>query len=121
MALKRIEKWFIESAALNGHNIEGVTFDWTPPRVEILNLRDDIPAMIKQIRSGLMSFSGAARSLGYPDAEALLREIKQDTVLMDELELVFDSDARKTSQSGQMQSQTQPAEEPTGEQDPEDE
>ena len=111
--MKRIEAWFIEAAVLNGHKIEGVTFDWTPPRSEILNLRDDIPALIKQIRSGLGSYSGVARSLGYPDAEALMREIKQDADLMDELELVFDSDPRKTSQSGQLQSQGQQSEDLT--------
>jgi lambda family phage portal protein len=121
MALKRIEAWFIEAALLAGHNISGVTFDWTPPRIEILNLRDDIPALIRQIRSGLGSFSGVARSLGYPDAEALLREIKQDAVLIDELELILDSDPRRTSQSGQMQSQTQTKKEPAGEEEPEEE
>ncbi|MDC0003797.1 phage portal protein [Porticoccaceae bacterium] len=121
MALKRIEKWFIEAAVLAGHNIEGVTFDWTPPRTEILNLRDDIPALIKQIRSGLGSFSGVARSLGYPDAEALLKEIKEDADLIDKLELILDSDPRRTSQSGQLQSQSAPTEkEPKGEEEPEE-
>ncbi len=107
--LKTIERWFIEAAELAGHDISGVTFDWVPPRTEILNLRDDIPALIKQCRGGFGSVSGILRSLGYSDPEAFLKECAEDMKLLDELGLILDSDPRKTTQSGQLQASGKPA------------
>ncbi|MGH1371141.1 MAG: phage portal protein [Cellvibrionaceae bacterium] len=101
---KVVERWFLEAADLAGFDLSGVTFDWVPPRTEILNLRDDIPALIKQCRGGFGSLSGVLRSLGYPDPEAFLREYSKDLKLLDELGITLDSDPRSTTQSGQLQS-----------------
>lgn len=99
----RISDWFVQAAVLAGYDIEGVTFRWNPPRSEILNLRDDIPALTKQIRAGLGSWSEIARSLGYADTRALLDEIADDFKAFDALGLVLDSDPRRTTTSGQLQ------------------
>lgn len=100
---KPIEHWFLEAAGLAGFDLEGVSFDWTPPRSEILNLRDDIPALIKQARGGFGSLFGLLRSLGYSDPKALLLEIKECNEFLDEHGIVLDSDARRMSGAGQLQ------------------
>ena len=100
---KRIESWFIEAAYLAGYDLTGVSFDWVPPRSEILNLRDDIPALIKQARGGFGSLFALLRSLGYPDPREVLEEIKEVNDLLDELGIVLDSDPRKTTAGGQLQ------------------
>lgn len=100
---KTVERWFLEAAELAGFDLSGTQFDWVPPRTEILNLRDDVPALIKQCRGGLGSISGILRSMGYPDPEALLRECAEDFELLKELGMVLDSDPSQTTQSGQLQ------------------
>jgi lambda family phage portal protein len=102
--LRRVAHWFVEAAYLGGHDITGTTFDWVPPRSEILNLRDEIPALIKQARGGFGSLFSILRSLGYPDPKALLLEIKDVNEFLDEHGIVLDTDPRKTTNSGQMQS-----------------
>lgn len=100
---KRIEHWFIEAASMAGYDLTGVVFDWVPPRSEILNLRDDIPALIKQARGGFGSLFGLLRSLGYPDPKAVLLEIKECNDFLDEHGIVLDSDPRRVTNGGQFQ------------------
>lgn len=100
---KKIERWFLEAAALRGYDLSGVTFDWTPPKKEILDPAAEIPAIIKEIRAGLNSFQGACRERGI-DPETLLKQIKEDIDLFDQYGLVLDIDPRRTTNSGQMQS-----------------
>lgn len=100
---KRVERWFLEAAYLAGYDLTGVTFDWTPPKKEILDPAAEIPAIIKEIRAGLNSFQGACRERGI-DPETLLRQIKEDIDLFDQYGLVLDIDPRRTTSSGQMQS-----------------
>ncbi len=100
---KKVERWFLEAAALRGYDLSGVTFDWTPPKKEILDPAAEIPAIIKEIRAGLNSFQGACRERGI-DPETLLRQIKEDIDLFDQYGLVLDIDPRRTTNSGQMQS-----------------
>lgn len=100
---KNIERWFLEAALLAGHDLSGVTFDWTPPKKEILDPAAEIPAIIKEIRAGLNSFQGACRERGI-DPLALLKQIKEDADMFDEYGLVLDIDPRRTTNSGQMQS-----------------
>ncbi len=106
---KTIEAWFLEAAKLKGYDLAGVTFDWTPPKKEILDPAAEIPAIIKEIRAGLNSFQGACRERGI-DHEALLKQIKEDIDLFDEYGLVLDIDPRRTTSSGQMQSVGNPSE-----------
>lgn len=100
--LKSIEKWFLEAAALNGYDLSGVTFDWTPPRKEILDPASEIPAIIKEVRAGLNSFPAACRERGI-DWKQLLAEWKEFSDELDRLGLVLDIDPRRTTNSGQMQ------------------
>ncbi|VUD48462.1 hypothetical protein TDB9533_01238 [Thalassocella blandensis] len=101
--LKKVEQWWIEAALFVGHDIEGVTFDWTPPKKDILDLKNELPAIISEVRAGMNSLQGALRERGY-DVETVLREISEDLKMMDELGLVLDIDPRKVTKSGQFQS-----------------
>jgi lambda family phage portal protein len=105
---KTVERWFLEAAKLKGYDLSGVTFDWTPPKKEILDPAAEIPAIIKEIRAGLNSFQGACRERGI-DPELLLRQIKEDIDLFDQYGLVLDIDPRRVTSSGQMQSVGDPA------------
>ena len=49
-----------------------------------------------------MSLSEAIREYGY-DPEEVLREIQQDNELLDQLEIVLDTDPRKVTLAGQAQ------------------
>lgn len=100
---KIIERWFLEAAQLRGYDLSGVSFDWTPPKKEILDPAAEIPAIIKEIRAGLNSFQGACRERGI-DPDTLLKQIKEDIDLFDQYGLVLDIDPRRVTQSGQMQS-----------------
>ena len=104
MFFNKIEKWWLEAAALAGHDLSEVRFEWGDPLVEVLNLRDEIPAMIKQVRAGFLTYSSFARQLGYPDYKTMAEEMAADNAIIDDLKLVLDSDPRKTTNSGQLQS-----------------
>lgn len=108
MALKQIEKWFLESAYFAGFDLSGVTFEWTAPRREMIDPTKEIPAQIKAIRAGLKSWQETARENGF-DPEQLTKEIKEDNKRFDDAGLVLDSDSRKTATSGQFQVENTPS------------
>lgn len=104
MFCKRVGDWFLEVCELIGVNTKGAVIKWNPPRTEILNLKDDLPAIKNKIRSGLGTLSGELRSLGINDVEAFLEEYAEDLKRIDALGLVLDSDPRHTGGNGQTQS-----------------
>ncbi|MBK8974111.1 MAG: phage portal protein [Hahellaceae bacterium] len=105
-AMKKLEAWFLEAAQLAGHDLGDVTFEWTPPRREMIDPTKEIGAQIKAIRGGLKSWQETARENGY-DPAMLLDEIAEDNKRFDDLNLVLDSDARKATSSGRLQVETQ--------------
>lgn len=107
-ALKKIEGWFIESANLAGFDLTGVSFEWTPPRREMIDPNKEIPSQIKAIRAGLKSWQETARENGY-DPSILAQEIAEDNSQFDDLDLTLDSDPRRVTTSGQNQVDSQPS------------
>lgn len=103
MFCKRVGVWFLEACELIGIDTTGVTIKWNPPRTEILNLKDDLPAIKNKIRSGLGTLSGELRSLGINDIDAFFEEYKADLEKIDKLGLVLDCDPRHTGGNGQTQ------------------
>lgn len=101
-ALKKVEGWFLEAAKLSGYDLEGVSFEWTPPRREMIDPTKEIPAQIKAIRAGLKSWQETARENGY-DPALLLQELAEDNKAFDDLSLTLDADARRATSSGQLQ------------------
>jgi len=100
--LRVVERWFIEACEMAGHDMRGVSFEWTPPRREMIDQKSEIPAQIKAIRGGLKSWSETVRENGY-DPEALRAEIERDNKEFDNKGIVLDSDARRTTNGGQFQ------------------
>lgn len=72
---------------------------WIPQGWQWVDPEKEFKAMLLAIRSGLMSRSEAISTFGY-DVEDVDREIAADNARADELGLIFDSDPRKTTSSG---------------------
>ena len=100
---KTIERWFFEASALRGIDFPGVRFEWKPPRKEILDLKNELPAIVAEIRAGLNTWPNALRERGV-DPEEFAEEIKESNELWDRLGLVLDVDGRVMSRNGQFHS-----------------
>lgn len=94
--------WFVEAAAIAGYDLRGLTAEWTPPRRDLISPKDDVLAEQMAVRSGFKSWSESVREAGY-DPEAVLAEMAQERKRFDELGLVLDCDARRTTIQGQAQ------------------
>ena len=99
MGLDQIATWFFEALDLIGVSTEGASMVWTPPRDEMLNPAQEVPAMRDAVRSGLTSLPEAHRELGF-HSDKVLEEIAQSNKDIDRLALTLDSDPRKTSAAG---------------------
>lgn len=100
---KTVERWFLEAAFFRGIDLSGISFDWRPPRKEILDLKNELPAIIKEIRAGLNSWQNALRERGIDPLE-LAEDYKEDNELWDRLGLTLDVDGRNVTINGQLQS-----------------
>lgn len=99
-ACNAIARWFLEAAQIAGTGQQtGLTIKWTAPRREMISPAQEVPAIRMAIRAGLTSRSEEQRKLGFDPIE-LDNEIATDNQRADDLELVLDSDARKTSNAG---------------------
>lgn len=102
-----VAAWFFNAAQLLGHNVDGCTMKWTPPRRELLDLATEGPAIRDMVRAGLMDPFTAIRERG-EDPETVISEWKRWTELVDRYDLTFDSDPRKVTQVGNSSSSTPP-------------
>jgi lambda family phage portal protein len=75
---------------------------WIKPRRAFLDPNKETTAMIKQVRSGFMSWSEAVRELGR-DPESLLMLVEKYNKLIDEKGIKFDSDPRRITLNGILQ------------------
>lgn len=91
--------WFFRAAQLAGHNVDGCTMKWTPPRREMLDLATEGPAIRDMVRAGLMDPETAIRERG-ENPEAVLEAWKRWADKVDGLGLVFDIDPRRVTQVG---------------------
>lgn len=101
-------RWFLEAAALKGVNVDGCSFQWTPPRFELLDPATEVPAIRDAIRAGLQTLSGAAKERG-EDPDVFLAEWAADAKKLDELGLILDSDPRRVTQVGNAVQANSPA------------
>ena len=72
---------------------------WTPPRREMINPSEEIPALVAAIRGGLTSLSEVQRSLGYVPAQ-VIEELAQDLANARSKGLALSVDAKLVSDSG---------------------
>lgn len=92
-------KWFLEAAAMLGHDVEGVTFVWATPEFEMMDPASEVPATVAEIRGGLITLSAALRRRGLNPA-AEFAERAADNAALDALELIVDADPRKVTAVG---------------------
>lgn len=95
-------KWFLEACAFMGYPVDGVEALWTSPRRELIDPTKEIPAMVKGVRAGINTLSDVIRQSG-KHPEKHLQEIAEDNKLIDSLELILDSDPRRTTGNGALQ------------------
>lgn len=80
---------------------------WTAPPLPMIEPDKEGLAYQRNIRSGIMTLSEAIRERGY-DPDEMLAEMAADNKKVDQLELILDSDARNTTQSGSPRYYTPP-------------
>lgn len=72
---------------------------WVPPRWESIQPLEDAQADLTDMRSGARTFAQVVTERGGDPADQL-REIAENNALMDELEIVLDSDPRNRTKTG---------------------
>lgn len=93
---------FRRAASIAGADISDVSAEWTPPRRELISPKEEIAAMISEVRAGFGSWSEMVRSRGY-DPDVLIEEIAADLARFKSMGLVLDVDPSMTTQAGQRQ------------------
>jgi lambda family phage portal protein len=99
-------KRFIETAQAAGKlptNGE-IRAEWTPPRFEAVDPMKDIQAEILSVRAGMMTLKEAIARQGY-DPSQTLAEISETFKELDQLGITLDTDARKSTRTGQAKTQ----------------
>lgn len=94
--------WAMQAAELMGLPVTPAT-EWTAPPLPMIEPDKEGLAIMRNIRTGIATLSESIRERGYKPA-AFLAELAADFKKLDELELVLDSDPRRMTQAGQMQS-----------------
>lgn len=100
----RVWDWFLEYAAIANYNTKNSKVIWTPPRREMIDPANEINAMKMEVRAGFNSLSGAIQEQGR-DPDEVIKSIKRDNERLDELGIIVDTDPRKISIAGQMQTE----------------
>lgn len=104
MLCEPIWRWFISAAQTAGLLPEtaDIPAEWQPPRFESVNPLQDAQADALEVRHGFSTLAQQIARRGY-DPEAVLQEAARMAARLDELGLVFDSDPRRVTKTGQAQ------------------
>lgn len=91
-----------------------VTVGWTPPRREMIDPLKEINAIIKQLRSSLISFPEAVKQLGYDPKEivsenALYKKLFEDNGIVADWNIEFDAQYLMAKTSAKQAAQAKPA------------
>lgn len=95
-----IGRAFMEAARFGGFDLSGLVMEWSPPHRELINPKEEIAAMISEVRAGFKSLSQVIRERGY-DPMTVFKEMAEDNQLLDDYKLILDTDPRRTTQQGQ--------------------
>lgn len=95
-------EWFLQGASLVSNSDSSAIVVWTPPKREFIDPTKEVPALIKSVRAGFTTLSETIRMHG-SDPNEHFTELAADNKTLDELQLILDSDARKTNQTGAAQ------------------
>jgi lambda family phage portal protein len=104
MLCERIWGWFVEYAQDAGQLPRDVEIlaEWAPPRFESVNPLQDAQADQLEVRSGFATIPQQIARRGY-DPDEILAEAKAFADKLDAAGLVFDSDPRKVTKAGLVQ------------------
>ncbi len=114
MFCEPIWRWFIKEAQSQGLLPDGVEIlaEWGPPKFESVNPLQDVQADLLEVRSGFSTLPQQIARRGYDPAETIA-EWADFAARTDAAGLVFDSDPRKVSKAGLVQT-TDPTAPPSG-------
>jgi lambda family phage portal protein len=95
-----VGRWFLDAAQLMlARDLSAVVLLWTPPRREMINPKEETAASRDAIRAGLSSRSHEQRERGFDPAD-LDAENVEDNERADDGGLIFDSDPRYRTATG---------------------
>lgn len=89
-----IRRWFTDTLWLMGESIQGVDFEFTAPRREMIDPLKEITAITMSVKAGLLTMQEAIKESGY-EPMTNIREIEEWNKLLDEKKITLDSDPRK--------------------------
>lgn len=104
MFCRRSWIWFVEAAQDAGLLPRGVDIvaEWAPPRFESVNPLQDAQADLLEVRAGFSTIPAQIARRGY-DPDAILKETIDHNKKMDDANVVVDSDPRKVTKAGLVQ------------------
>lgn len=109
MFCRPIWRRFIEMCILTGQlrgAVDDYPCEWIAPAHEAIDPEKDLRADVLAVRSGRMTLKQFIAAWGN-DPDTHLEQIAADNARLDELGLILDTDPRKMSSAGQMQSDPQ--------------
>lgn len=104
MFCEQVWGWFVAHAQIEGHlplDVE-ILAEWGTPRFESVNPLQDAQADLLEVRAGFSTIPQQIARRGY-DPEENLAETFEFNEKMDSLGLVFDTDPRKVTKAGLVQ------------------
>ena len=105
MFCQPIWAWFCEAAFAAGLiPTADVPVEWAPPKFDSVNPLQDATTDLLETRAGFSTIAQQIAKRGY-DPRKVLEEWQEFALLADTMNLIFDSDPRKVSRGGQVQSQ----------------
>jgi lambda family phage portal protein len=90
---EKVGQAFINTALQSGMSANRVRFEWTPPAKTLVDPTREIPAIIKSVRAGLMSYQEALRAQGM-NPDKVMKEIAESNAMLDKFKIILDSDPR---------------------------
>lgn len=104
MFCEPIWRWFVLVAQTQGFLPDGVEIpaEWGPPKFESVNPLQDVQADLLEVRSGFSTIPQQIARRGY-DPEEVIAEWADFAAKSDAAGLVFDSDPRKVTKAGLVQ------------------
>ncbi|MGY9047986.1 MAG: phage portal protein, partial [Rhodobacterales bacterium] len=81
-----------------------IPVEWAPPKFDSVNPLQDATTDLLETRAGFSTIAQQIAKRGY-DPRKVLEEWQEFALLADTMNLIFDSDPRKVSRGGQVQSQ----------------
>jgi len=113
MFCEPIWRWFVLAAQTQGMLPDGeIPAEWGPPKFESVNPLQDVQADLLEVRAGFSTLPQQIARRGYDPAE-IIAEWADFAAKADAAGLVFDSDPRKVTKAGLVQT-TDPTSPPSG-------